>query len=85
MAEHDLELLLLWPLPPECWNYRCAPPLSLCVVLGMELGASYMLGKHPSNKSKHHSPLRPFSAPHHTALDPRDHYDISFSSPDLLQ
>lgn len=25
-AEASLELLVLWPLPPECWTYRHVPP-----------------------------------------------------------
>jgi hypothetical protein len=22
----DLKLAILWPLPPKCWDYKCAPP-----------------------------------------------------------
>jgi hypothetical protein len=26
IAQADLDLTLLLPLPPECWDYKCVPP-----------------------------------------------------------
>lgn len=36
---------LLFP-PPVCWDFRCAPPRTVHVVLGIKPGDSWMLDKH---------------------------------------
>ena len=38
VAEDDLELLILLPLPPRCWDYRPAPRHLVYVVLGTKPG-----------------------------------------------
>lgn len=80
IAEHELELLLFLPSPPECWDYMWVLPRSVYVTLGMEPRASYMLGK-PSNKWKCHRTPWPFNAPQQTGMDPTDPHGISSSSP----
>lgn len=46
IAEGDLELPVLFPLPPSCWNYGCASPHPFYVVLVIETRTSALLGKH---------------------------------------
>jgi hypothetical protein len=57
--EAGLKLAIHLPQPPECWDYRCAPPqlvyvtcgflvfvcVCVCVVLGIKPRASCVLGK----------------------------------------
>lgn len=52
-AKSGLELLMLMPLPLECWDYSCAQPHLLHVMLGTEPRASREAGTpsaqlHPS-------------------------------------
>lgn len=49
VAEDDLELLNLPPLPPKCWVYRHAPPHLLYAVLRLELGALHLESKLSAN------------------------------------
>lgn len=44
----DIELLILLPPPPKCWHWDCgcAWPCPVYEVLGFELEALCMLGKH---------------------------------------
>lgn len=49
VAEDNYELLLLLPLPPKHWDYRCVPPCLVHRVLGSKLRASYMLTNHSNN------------------------------------
>lgn len=37
IAEDDLKLLILLPLPPGCWGYRRAPLCQISAVLGWRL------------------------------------------------
>jgi hypothetical protein len=53
VAQPGLEFVILLPLPPKCWNRRCVTPcltwnvhFYFLVVLGFELKASLLLGKH---------------------------------------
>lgn len=32
----SLELLILEPPPPACWDHRCVPPHPVCAVVGIE-------------------------------------------------
>ena len=45
VAEDDFKLLVLLPLPFECWNSRCVPVCLTYVVLRFRPIASWMLGK----------------------------------------
>lgn len=49
VAKDDLELWTLLPLTLEWWDYRCAPPLPVSVVLGTEPWAWCMPGKHSTH------------------------------------
>lgn len=42
--KNEYELLILPPLPSECWDYSSESPLLVPVGLGMEPRASCMLG-----------------------------------------
>ena len=50
LSENDLELLVLLPLPPECWDDRHVPPRAVYVVLGTKPTPLGMLGKHSPDK-----------------------------------
>lgn len=45
----DLEFLILLPLLPYCQDYRCAPPHVVYALLGIEPGASCVVGNHSTN------------------------------------
>ena len=49
VATDDFELLILLSPPAESWDYRRTPPTLVYIVLGMELRALGMLGKHSAN------------------------------------
>lgn len=38
VAKEDLELLALWPLPPECWGHKCASLHLASLVVNTEAG-----------------------------------------------
>lgn len=44
--ENDLELPMLMFPTPKGWDYRCASPHQVCVMLGMRSKAIYMLSEH---------------------------------------
>lgn len=46
IAGHDLEPLIFLPPHPGRWDFRCVPPDLFYGVLGIELGALCMSGKH---------------------------------------
>ena len=46
ISEADLELLILLPLPPQCWDYKRAPTLPVKAVLDVEPITYCKLGKH---------------------------------------
>jgi hypothetical protein len=48
-AEGDLEHLILLTPPLESWDYRCALPHSVYLVLRIESRALWMLGKYSTN------------------------------------
>lgn len=49
VAENDLELLACLPPPLECWDYSCASPHLLSVVLGSKPRVFFMLHNHPTH------------------------------------
>jgi hypothetical protein len=53
VAQAGLELVILLPQPPKCWNYRCVPPHSasehLFCVCGVILRAFCLLGRHSTS------------------------------------
>lgn len=45
-AGDELVLLVLLPLPPDCWGAGLSPHTWLYAVLGVKLGPLHVLGKH---------------------------------------
>lgn len=46
---YDHDLLTLPPPPPECWDYRKAPPHLVSVVQGIEPEDLHKLSEHPTH------------------------------------
>jgi hypothetical protein len=44
-AQADLELVILLPLPPECWDYRCVPPSLVALNLKVHYGLPFLAKK----------------------------------------
>lgn len=49
MDEDELELLMLLPVYPRCWNYRCVLLELDDVVLGIECMALCILSNHSTS------------------------------------
>lgn len=47
-AVDGLELLILLPAPPQCWDYRCVLPCPVYMELGLNFKALQMLGTLPT-------------------------------------
>lgn len=45
VVEDDFKLLILQPPPPECLDYRCAPPQPVDMVLEVKFRVSSTAGK----------------------------------------
>lgn len=56
VGKDDLELLMLVPRPPECWDCSCVLPCTVYVVLGTKPRALCVLGK-PSALAPYPEPL----------------------------
>lgn len=50
VAKDGLKLLILLPLHPKFWDCKCVPSGLVYVVLGVGCSASFMLGKHTTNR-----------------------------------
>lgn len=49
VVQDVLELLILLPPPPECFDYKCATPHSVYALLEVEPRTSCVLHKHSTN------------------------------------
>lgn len=58
VTEDDLKLLILLPVPPDCWGDTCPPLCPDDVVLGIKPRALRMLGNH-SNRCTYTYPVMP--------------------------